>query len=194
MKKRVFLILIGILALLAVSVCSSFAQEIIDLSGMDKDQLIQLLESVKRKLESGGPDAPGDDLDPEASAAEVSAIGENDPESVSDIGRFSVYLNKKLLLEPLPDYYFIRPQTGHSGNDDQSDPETPGKKTNSGDDGKSEPGTPVRESNPGDGGRSDSGTLVKETTHEDNCSDKCHNSCPFSDYECVWSCLANCSD
>ena len=99
MGKRAFLVMIVILASLAVFVCPSAAQDI-DISGMDNAQLMQLLQAIMQKLEE-----ETDDKSPEAPPA--SAI-ETAPESGAEAKSFRIYENKKLLLEQIPDWYFIR--------------------------------------------------------------------------------------
>ncbi len=115
MRNRIFLILIVILVLTAVSVCSSAAQDV-DLSGMDNAQLMQLLQAIMQKLEEGSADKS-----PEAPVVTADPAAEDTPESAADADRFRIYENKKLVMERIPDWYFNR-------NDPTEDPpaeETP---------------------------------------------------------------------
>ena len=102
MKKRAFLIMIGILASLAVSFCSSFAQDI-DISNMDNSQLMVLLQAIMQKLEEETADKS-----PEAAIVTTAPAIEDIPESVAEANSFRIYENKKLVVEPIPDWYFIR--------------------------------------------------------------------------------------
>lgn len=102
MKKKVFLIMIGIIASLEVSLCPSFAQDI-DISNMDNSQLMVLLQAIQQKLEEETADES-----PEAAIVTTAPAIEAIPESVAEANGFRIYENKKLMVERIPDWYFIR--------------------------------------------------------------------------------------
>lgn len=102
MRKRIFLIVILILVLTAVSVCTSAAQDI-DFSGMDNAQLMQLLQAIMQKL-----DEESADKSPEAPVVTTGPVREDTPESAAEANHFRIYENKKLVMERIPDWYFNR--------------------------------------------------------------------------------------
>ena len=101
MRKRICLILIALLASLAVSVCSSFAQDI-DISNMDNAQLMAMLQAIMQKLDDSSQQAEG--------SGQESVIRIQDAEEAG-VRIFNIYENKKLILERLPDYMFYQPPT-----------------------------------------------------------------------------------
>ena len=96
--KNLLLILLIVLAMLKISVSSSFAQDV-DISSMDNTQLMSLLQTIMQKLEN---DAEGGSRNEELDQLKI--------EETSD-RIFRIYENKKLIQERIPDYYFIQPQT-----------------------------------------------------------------------------------
>lgn len=82
--------LFAVLVLLAISASSSAAQDV-DISGMDDAQLLMLLQAIMQKMNTS-----------EESAAGTSAAAAAEPV------RHSIWKNKKLSVEALPDYMFIR--------------------------------------------------------------------------------------
>lgn len=115
MRKRiVFLISAVILMILTASAAVS-AQTGIDLDNMDNAQLMALLQAIMLKLEQNEAAA-----DPAENAGELpvptavpTAVLPDEP--VPAAKRFHVYENKKLIVEALPDSYFIRKDTGEGG-------------------------------------------------------------------------------
>ena len=116
MRKRAFLIMIAILALLSAAVYSSSAQDI-DILNMNNAQLMALLQAIMQKLEE-----ETEENSPEAlNVTTVPAI-EDTPEPVDEANSFRIYGNKKLVVEQIPDWYFIRDEPT------EKSPESPAKK------------------------------------------------------------------
>ena len=114
MKKiNWFLIIISVLSLFVVSFISVSAQEI-NIDDMDDAELLALLQVIMEKLEkdvSAGQDA----AESVVTDGTVSVAG-IDPDPI----HFEIYENKKITVEPLPSYMFIRKPTGE---DIESSPE-----------------------------------------------------------------------
>ena len=102
-KKGLFLILFVVLSMLTICVSSSFAQDI-DVSNMDNAQLMALLQAIMEKL--GDQDAGSGTQDADQLSADSSQQAEEAGGRI-----FSIYENKKLILERLPDYMFYQPPT-----------------------------------------------------------------------------------
>ncbi|MBR6089992.1 MAG: hypothetical protein IKP86_08665 [Anaerolineaceae bacterium] len=117
MRKKVFLIMIGISVLLAVSVCSSFAQDI-DISDMDNAHLTALLQAIMEKLEGTA------DGSPEAPAAAVPGTADT-PEPAAEANGFQIYKNKKLVIGRMPDWYFIRDDSAGETPDEEKPDDAP---------------------------------------------------------------------
>lgn len=115
MKKRnVILVLSAILVSLTISFSGALGQEI-DVSNMDNEQLKALLLQILNKLEQE------EEPEIEDGSMEVSSPAVSIPASETDNAGFVIYENKKLMIEALPDYMFIRkPAAGSEGS---SDPE-----------------------------------------------------------------------
>ena len=122
--KSLFLILLAALAILMISVSSSFSQDI-DISNMDNAQLMTLLQVIMQKL---GNDPEGGSRNVESDQLKI----ENEELKIgkADDRTFRIYENKKLILERMPEYYFIQPQIIDEGDDGTFDPgpSDPGKK------------------------------------------------------------------
>lgn len=103
-RKCLFLILIMVPVIIMAFTSSVFAQEI-DVDSMDNEQLTVLLLQILNKLQQEG--------DPEAvtpeTPAEATAVPAADPEAIEEVIQITVYDNKKLIIEALPGYMFIRP-------------------------------------------------------------------------------------
>lgn len=113
--KRFFPILMVVFVILMTAVGSSFAQDI-DISNMDNAQLISLLQAIVQKLEN------------EAEAGtESEGLNQLSIEKTDDMF-LRIYENKKLIIERLPDYYFIQPQIIAA---EEDVPPDPGKKEDS---------------------------------------------------------------
>ena len=103
MRKPILLILFLILTAAAVSFASVSAQDI-DISNMDNAQLLQLLQAIMQKLEASDDSAAetiDSDVPSESAAAMIPA---DDYETV----KFSIWKNKKLMVEALPGYMFVQ--------------------------------------------------------------------------------------
>lgn len=104
-KRTFFLIIISLLSMFTVSFASVSAQSI-DVDSMDDAQLLALLQAILQKLEDDETDET-----PAAEPAETpEAILMEEP--AQDPISFEIYENKKLTVEKLPDYMFIRRPTG----------------------------------------------------------------------------------
>ena len=125
MRKRIFLIMLGILASLAVSFGSSYAQDI-DISNMDNAQLMELLQAIMQKLEEESADKS-----PDLTIVTTVPAAEDLPESVAETNRFRIYENKKLVVERIPDWYFIRndPKEEPPAEEKPAEPPAEGKPT-----------------------------------------------------------------
>ncbi len=116
MGKNLLLIVIVILA--AVSFTAASAQDV-DISNMDNEQLLQLLQAIMQKLDASEEPA-AETVDTEKSSEVASVmIPAEDPEK----GKFSIWSNKKLIIEALPGYMFIPKEQ-----DEPSDKPDPKKK------------------------------------------------------------------
>lgn len=114
-KTRLSLILLGVLVSFVILVGTSAAQDV-DVDAMSNEELMVLLQSIMNKLEQNMAAEAGEN-DPAAADASAKSSGtvsspaqETEPESES----FAVYENKKLMIERLPDYFFIQKPNGRS--------------------------------------------------------------------------------
>ena len=116
--KSVFLKLLLIFGLLMISAVSVCAQDI-DISNMDNAELLQLLQVIMQKLEM--PDnSAAETIDSEDSSGSAAAmIPADDHETM----KFSIWKNKKLIVEALPGYMFVQ-----QDQDEPEDEPDPGKK------------------------------------------------------------------
>ena len=114
-KTRLSLILLGVLVSFVILVGTSAAQDI-DVDAMSNEDLMVLLQSIMNKLEqnmaaeAGEKDPASADASGKSSGNVSSPAQETEPESES----FAVYENKKLVIERLPDYLFIKKPNGRS--------------------------------------------------------------------------------
>ena len=95
--------------MLMVSLVSVSAQEI-DVNSMDNEQLTALLLQIMDKLQQ--QETPAADPSPEAGSQETTVPAATTVpviETESEMAGFSVYENKKLIVEALPSYMFIQP-------------------------------------------------------------------------------------
>ena len=107
--RSICLILFLIFSILVSSIASVSAQQI-DVDHMNNEQLTTLLLQILDKLQQ--EETPAADTASEAKSSEtpvptatLAPVIETEPETMS----FSVYENKKLTVEALPAYMFIRP-------------------------------------------------------------------------------------
>ena len=99
-------VLFAALALFILLAGAAGAQDV-DVSTMSNEELMVLLQSIMERLSE---DSTGAEAVTTVSADDTPAqVTEEEAET------FSVYTNKKLIVEALPGYYFIRKPTG--GND-----------------------------------------------------------------------------
>ena len=132
MKKILFLILITTLAMLAFLTASVSAQDTgIDVDNMDNAQLTTLLLQILNKLqEEENPQAEPaetEELEPETIQTEepvtepvpeeqkpeisekpADPIPADDPEAIEEVIQITIYENKKLIIEQLPEYMFFK--------------------------------------------------------------------------------------
>ena len=101
-RKLLFLVMLAVSVLFLLTAGIVSAQDI-DLDSMDKEQLLQLIQLIQKKLIE--PDAPAEST-PEPSGPVIPA------ETPTPEPRlFSIYENKKLIIEALPGYIFDRGET-----------------------------------------------------------------------------------
>ena len=119
-KGKISLIIFAVLAVLTVFIFSASAQEI-DVDSMDNEQLTALLLQILNKIQQEEAAEAGSDTE---SVPEVPAA---DPERNEEAIQFTVYDNKKLIIESLPGYLFIQ----KSPEKEEQEPETDNKKDDS---------------------------------------------------------------
>ena len=83
---------------------------------MNNEQLLQLLQQIIDRL---GSEESGEEKTPGPESESVIPIASPTPGP----GRFSIYKNKKLIIEALPGYMFIQPEN----DPDTANQKTPGK-------------------------------------------------------------------
>ena len=113
-RKGLLIVLSVILVMTAIFVSSVSAQDV-DISNMDNAQLMQLLQAIMLKL--GSPD------DPAAQTVGTEEISEPEgtpvPDEYPEKSAFSIWKNKKLMIEALPDYMFIQKIQNESENEQE---------------------------------------------------------------------------
>ena len=110
-----------VLVVLVFTIASVSAQEDIDVDSMDNEQLTTLLLQILNKLQQ--EEAPAVETDPESvkpASEEATAVPAADPETIEEIFQITIYDNKKLIVEALPEYMFIQKPVG--GSDGSSEP------------------------------------------------------------------------
>ncbi|MBO4292414.1 MAG: hypothetical protein J5898_10955 [Lachnospiraceae bacterium] len=120
-KTRIFWILFVIPVLFAILAGTAAAQDV-DVDAMSNEELMVLLQSIMLKLEQDMI-AEGKDPGVVVTSAQPSvSAGTAAQETEEETQKNSVYENKKLVLERLPDYMFVRKPTatGGGGGDDSS--------------------------------------------------------------------------
>ena len=103
MGKKVFWLIL-IMMLMMVFPGAVCAQDV-DISDMDNAQLMQLLQAIMQKLEATETVVPEELPDPSETPIPVIDSG---------TGRFSIWKNKKLMIEALPDYMFVPRSQGET--------------------------------------------------------------------------------
>ena len=107
MPKRSFIpILIALSVMFILSAYPVSAQET-DIDSMTDEQLMLLLQAIMQKLEDDESDAGTAEIPGAGTAAGPVAV--NDAETGPESKLFRAYGNKKLIVEALPEYMFIRP-------------------------------------------------------------------------------------
>ncbi len=108
MKKRGSLLLFVILSVVFVLSFVPVSAQEADLGDMTNEQLLLLLQAIMQKLEQ-------DEAAPEAletaapgPVSELPAV--NDEQTAPKARLFRIYENKKLIVEALPSYIFVRPE------------------------------------------------------------------------------------
>ena len=117
MKRKCILLLLMISAVFGVF-CNFASAQDIDIRNMDNEQLMVLLQAIMQKLEQEEISAAAPDEAPAAVPVPTATAMLPEPE----IRTFQIYQNKKLILERLPDYYFVNPTAEPEGEDK---PDTP---------------------------------------------------------------------
>ena len=132
MVKRSF-ILVFFVIMMILSAAFSVSGQDIDVSSMDNEELSVLLQQILSRLEqTGSAGAEASETDPSAAPAASSAAPERP--------KFSIWKNKKLIVEAMPGYMFVQKTTEEP--DTTSGPNKPGetkKKDNTGDHYTGEP-------------------------------------------------------
>lgn len=120
MKKTVVFWILFLITVLSAVFAGTAAAQDVDVDAMSNEELMVLLQSIMQKLENEMI-AEGKDPGTTVTSPSVSA-GSAAQETEEETEKFSVYDNKKLVLERLPDYMFVRKPTGSggSGDDDSS--------------------------------------------------------------------------
>lgn len=98
-KNDLILLIFALITVFMLSAGSASAQDI-DVDSMDNEQLTALLMQILNKLEQ--------EEAPETSAG-APAVPAAEPETVEEVIQITIYENKKLTVEALPGYMFIRP-------------------------------------------------------------------------------------
>ncbi len=130
MKKRVFILIIAFLSAAAVLSFGSVSAQDTDLDSMTDEQLMTLLRAIMQKLEERQPSAETPEItEPDPAGTPLAG---NDPEAALKGKAFRIYDNKKLIIEGLPSYMFVRPEE----NEEEPEKPVPGKKK------KEDPGDP----------------------------------------------------
>lgn len=140
MKNRIPALLIMIFAAIFVlSVSPAFAQDT-DIDSMSNEELLLLLQSILQKLEGEG--SAGGTAETAGSGSAAGPLAVSETETAPESSLFQVYENKKLIIEALPSYMFIRPEKkeSHPEPDDPEDGNSPGGKEDPGQ--KEDPGGP----------------------------------------------------
>ena len=132
MPKRSFILILIVLSVMfTLSACPVSAQDT-DIDSMTDEQLMLLLQTIMQKLEQGEPDAEAAENGGSEPAA--GPVADRETETVPESRLFRVYENKKLIVEALPEYMFIRPTEvpRPEKKDEKPAKEGPGKKEDSG--------------------------------------------------------------
>ena len=132
--KSVFLKLLLIFGLLMISAVSVCAQDV-DISDMDNAQLLQLLQAIMQKLEAADGSA-AETIDSEVSSEPAAAMI---PAYDREVRKFSIWENKKLMVEALPGYMFV--QQNQDEPENEPDPGKQQKPPNPPEHYENEPGT-----------------------------------------------------
>ena len=162
-NRSICLILFLTFTILVSSIASVSAQQI-DVENMNNEQLTTLLLQILDKLQQ--EETPAADTASEAKSSEtpvptatLAPVIEPEPEAMG----FSVYENKKLTVEALPAYMFIRP---------------------------TQPPKPEREPGGRQNSGGDNGSKVKSP---EECENHCaYDACPWADLVCYWNCYYSC--
>ena len=128
-NKRIFLIFFTVLVILAATIVSVSAQDI-DVDSMDNEQLTALLLQILGKLQQD--ETPAAETDPDISetpASTAEPVPAADLEAIEEIIQITIYDDKKLIIEKLPEYMFIQPTKPAK----PEKPETPNKTNNNND-------------------------------------------------------------
>ena len=112
MRDKYFLsILFMVLVMLVFTIASVSAQEEINVDSMDNEQLTTLLLQILNKLQQ--EEDPAAETDPETVKpeipAEATAVPAAATETIEEVFQITIYDNKKLIIEALPEYMFIQP-------------------------------------------------------------------------------------
>ena len=122
-NRSVFLILFAALAL-AIGLAASVSAQDVNVDSMTNEELLLLLQSIMERLDQ-------QEEDPETRAA---------MDLTPEPAGFSVYENKKLTIEELPEYMFIQPTQPPKPEKSQPSKDKPSKPDNTPEHYENEPG------------------------------------------------------
>lgn len=100
MIKRSFLPVFLLFLITLTAVISAYGQDI-DVSSMDNEQLTVLLQEILSKLDQKGSE--------KSETAVQTGVSEDPAETA--MPKFSIWKNKKLIMEALPSYMFVQKAT-----------------------------------------------------------------------------------
>ena len=114
MKKYLFFLIVASIFTLSIVSSASVSAQDIDIENMDNAELLALLQAIMQKLEKDG--SAEESVEESLQPAVIGPAEESAPNSA----RFEIYINKKLTIEKLPEYMFIRKPTGGDESDSSS--------------------------------------------------------------------------
>ena len=121
MKIKGFVLFLFIILLMTGIFFASVSAQDIDIQNMDNAQLLELLQAIMQKLEAEGSEAGTVEVT-SGSPAGTAEVGE----APIELNKFQIYENKKLILERLPDWYFVQKNKDEGNDDGDNNPSDPG--------------------------------------------------------------------
>lgn len=105
-NKSILLCLVAFLMTFLVFTGVISAQNVVDVEGMDNEQLTTLLLQILDKLQQKEEPEAEAQVTPALTATPVPTA---EPETIEEVIQITIYDNKKLIIEALPGYMFIQP-------------------------------------------------------------------------------------